>query len=117
MKIDKDLQEKLQELNLAEQQLQNFSLQKQAFQIELNETESALEETEKSKGDIYKITGQIMIKANKEDLIKELHEKKEILSLRVKSIENQEKIIIEKMEKSKKILEERFSDKKNNSAK
>jgi len=117
MKIDKELQEKIQELNLSEQQLQNFSLQKQAFQLELNETESALEEVKKSKDDIYKIVGQIMIKANKQEVEKEMQEKKEILTLRIKSIENQEKIITEKLEKIKKNVEERFEKKKNSSEK
>ncbi|MEK6820651.1 MAG: hypothetical protein AABX71_02985 [Nanoarchaeota archaeon] len=42
MKLDKQTKEKIEELNMMEQNLQNFSMQKQAFQIELNETESAL---------------------------------------------------------------------------
>jgi len=117
MKIDKDLQEKIQDLNLSEQQLQNFSLQKQAFQLELNETESALDEVQKSKDDVYKITGQIMIKANKEDVIKEMQEKKEILSLRIKSIENQEKILSERVEKTRKLVEESLNSNKNSSKK
>ena len=110
MKTNKELQGKVQELNLLEQQLQNFSLQRQAFQIELNETESALEEMKNSTGEIYKIIGQVMIKANKEDTTKEMQEKKEILALRIKSIENQEKILREKLEKIRKELEEGFKE-------
>lgn len=112
MDIDKNTQERLQELQLAEQNIQNFSLQKQAFQIELNETESALEETEKSSGDIYKITGQIMVKTKKEDIIKDLKEKQKILDLRIKSIEKQEKILRDKADEIKQEIEEKFKAKK-----
>ncbi len=112
MKLDKETQEKIQELNLIEQNLQNFSLQKQAFQVELNETESALEQIGKASGDIYKIIGQVMIKAGKQEIFKELKEKEEILTLRLKSIEKQEKILIEKRETLKKDVEKKFKGKK-----
>lgn len=110
--MDKELQEKINELNIAEQNLRNISLQKQAFQMELSETSSALEEVGKSSEEVYKIISQIMIKAKKSEIEKELKEKKEILSLRIKSIENQEKSLEEKLEKLKKILEEKLSQKK-----
>lgn len=108
MKIDKETQEQLQELQIVEQNLQNFLLQKQAFQLELNETESAAEETKKSEDDIYKILGSIMIKAKKADVLKDMEEKKEILKLRLKSIDNQERILSEKLEKLRQKLEEKI---------
>ncbi len=95
----KETQEKIQELNIIGQNLQSLLLQKQAFQVELNETSSAIEEIKKVKEDeIYKITGQIMIKANKEDILKELEEKKKLLELRISSIEKQEKLLEKKSE-------------------
>lgn len=108
MKIDKDMQEKLQLLQVAEQNLQNMLMQKQAFQFELNEAESAIQEAEKSENGIYKIVGQIMVKSTKTDIVKELGEKKQILSLRLKAIENQEKFLNEKLEKSREEIEEKL---------
>lgn len=105
MKLDSETQEKLQELNFIEQNLQNSLLQKQAFQLELNETESAIEEIKKSDDDIYKILSSVMIKTKKESVLKELGEKKDILNLRLKSLENQEKSLREKMEKLQKDIE------------
>ena len=105
MKIDKETQEKLQDLQLAEQNLQNFLMQKQAFQIELNETEEAIEEVKKTEEEVYKIAGQIMIRAKKAEILKELEEKRTILGLRIKSIENQEKNFSEKSEKLKREIE------------
>jgi len=101
MKISKETQEKIQELQLLEQNLQNLLMQKQAFQMELNEVENALSETNKTKDEVYKIVGQIMLKADKSEILKDLKEKQDILALRVKSIEKQENSIREKLEKIK----------------
>ena len=87
LEIAKETQEKIQELQSYEHGLQNLLMQKQAFQLELNETESALSEIEKTKDEVFKIIGQIMVKTDKETMKKELENKKELLSLRLKSIE------------------------------
>ena len=68
-------QEKLQELQVLEQNLQNVLMQKQTFQIELAETQGALEELEKSGEEVYKIIGQLMIKSEKAKMKIELEEK------------------------------------------
>lgn len=112
MNMDKDTQEKLQELQMIEHNIQNISMQKQAFQIELSETESSLEEVEKSGEDIYKITGQIMIKAKKTEIAKELKEKKELLNLRLKTIVNQEKVLSEKVDNLRKSIDGKIKSSK-----
>jgi len=101
MNINKETQEKIQILQAFEQNFQSLLLQKQAFQVELNEAESALSETGKTKDDIYRITGQIMLKADKANVEKELTERKDIISIRLKSIERQEKLLKDKLEKLK----------------
>ncbi|MBM3233494.1 prefoldin subunit beta [Candidatus Pacearchaeota archaeon] len=101
MNIKKEIQEKIQVLQSLEQNLQALMLQKQAFQVELNEAESALSEIGKTKDDIYRITGQIMLKTDKNQVEKELTERKDIISLRLKSIDKQEKLLKEKLEKLK----------------
>lgn len=111
MKIDKDTETKLQEMQMLEQNFQNFLLQKQAFEMEFSETESSLEEIKKSDDDVYKISGSIMIKAKKDEILKELEEKKKVLNLRIKSLENQENHLREKLEKLRSELEEKFKDK------
>ena len=81
-----------------EQNLQQFILQKQQFQTQLIEITSALEELEKT-DQAYKIVGNIMVLTKKDKLKKELESKKEMLDLRIKTIEKQEKVIKEKMQK------------------
>ena len=92
-------QEKIQEIQFLEQNLQNLLLQKQAFQIELTETASALKEIEASTEDIFKIIGQIMIKTDKKKMNAELSEKQKFFELRLKTIDKQESILTEKLEK------------------
>ena len=94
-------QNKIQEVQIIEQNLQNLLLQKQAFQMEISETKAAKKEIEKSE-DIFKIIGQLMIKTDKEKTMEELMNKEKILDLRMKSIEKQEASLIERSENLKK---------------
>ena len=94
--ISEENARKIQELQMLEQNLQNFLIQKQAFQFEENEIINASEELKTSEGDVYKIVGQIMIKSQKNDLEKELKSKKELIQLRLKNIEKQEGLLREK---------------------
>jgi len=96
--INEQTQQKIQEIQILEQNIQGLLMQKQAFQLELNETENALSEISKSKEDVFKIIGQIMIKKDKKNLEEELKKKKELLTLRLNSIEKQEKEFSEHLE-------------------
>lgn len=89
MNIDKETQEQIQELQTNEQIFQQLLMQKQAFQLESNETENSLVELAKSKGDVFKIIGQIIFKAEKKELEEELKKKQKLISLRLESIEKQ----------------------------
>jgi prefoldin beta subunit len=90
MDINKETEEQIKELQMLEQNLQNILMQKQAFQLELSEVENAIEELSKATGEAYKIVGNIMLKSSKEDLLTDLKQKQEIISLRTKSISAQE---------------------------
>ena len=94
-------EQKIQELQMLEHHLQQIVLQKQAFQMEIAETQSALKEVEKSGEDIFKIVGQLMLKADKKETVEELNNKDKILSLRIKTLEKQEASLSEKLEKAK----------------
>ncbi len=90
MENSKETENKIAQLQMLEQNIQNFLVQKQTFQAQLIEVDNALEELEKTKGNSYKIVGAVMIAAEKEDLKKDLNEKREIVNLRINSIEKQE---------------------------
>ena len=82
-------QSKISQLQLLQQNLQNVLLQKQQLQNKVMEAESALQEITASEK-CYKILGHIMVVSAKDDLIKELTEKKEMDSLRLKNYLSQE---------------------------
>lgn len=90
--------DKIQEMQLLEQNLQNLLMQKQAFQIEFSESESALNEIEKSGDDVFKIIGQLMIKADKIKIKQDLTNKKKLLDLRLKAIEKQELSMVNQLD-------------------
>lgn len=99
--ISKDAEQKISQLQLLEQNLQNLLLQRQQFQAQLTELDSALKEL-KEATQSYKIIGNIMVDSSKEDLEKDLTKKKEMIELRIKSLEKQEESIKEKQEKIQK---------------
>jgi len=100
--LSKETEQKIAQLQLYEQSLQNILIQKQQFQSQSVEIESALKELEATK-EAYKIVGNIMVASKKEDLKKELEGKKETIALRIKTLEKQENQV---REKAKKIQEE-----------
>ncbi|HIH15136.1 MAG TPA: prefoldin subunit beta [Nanoarchaeota archaeon] len=96
MDIAKDTQDKIAQLQLFEQNLHSFSTQKRNIQSQMLEIENALKEIETAQGAVYKIVGTVMFHSEKGKLAKDLKERKEVLDLRIKSFEKQEKAIEEK---------------------
>ena len=93
--VQKETEEKIAQLQLLEQNLQNTLMQKQHFQSDLMEAENALNEIDTAE-EVYKIVGNIMISKKKEDLKKELDSKKEITNIRIKNLEREESKVREK---------------------
>lgn len=96
--LQEETEQKIGQLQMYEQSLQSVLAQKQQFQAQLVETESALEEIQHTET-AYKIIGNIMALANKTELKTELESRKEMIELRIKSIEKQENQIREKTSK------------------
>lgn len=98
-------QQLLNQAQLYQQQMQGIMIQKENLNAQLLEIKHALKELENLKGDmVYKLTGPIMIKANKEEIKKELLEKQELVELRLKSLEKGEKKAKDKIEELKEKL-------------
>ncbi len=96
--MQKEIEQKIGQLQLFEQSVQNLLMQKQQFQMQLAEIDSALKELDNTK-EAYKIVGNIMVLKRKEELEKDLKEKKEVAQLRIKSMDKQESQIKEKASK------------------
>ena len=88
--MEKLTENKIAELQLIEQTAQNILMQKQTLHTQLLEIDNALKELKNTKEKPYKIIGTVMIETNKKDLEKDLNEKKQTFSLRIKKLEKQE---------------------------
>jgi len=87
--MQQEVQQKIEKLQTIEQTMQQFLMQKQQFQTQMVELNSALEELDKT-DDSYKIIGNIMVKTDKDQLKKDLEEKRELVELRIITVEKQE---------------------------
>jgi len=86
------IREQLARYEQTQQNLQAVMIQKQQVEMELSETEKALEELTKapdSEG-IYKFAGNLLVKVEKDAVVKELTEKKELGSTRKMVLAKQE---------------------------
>jgi len=110
--VSQEAEKKIVELQTLEQNLQLFALQKQKFQTSLNEIENALEDLKTAKGETFKIIGNVMVAVNRDQLVKELNEKKSVLELRIKNIENQEEKFKEKAAKLQSEVMEKLKNEK-----
>ena len=86
------LREQLARYDQVQQNLQAVMVQKQQVELELSETEKALEELGKAEDSeaIYKFAGNLLVKVKKEDIVKELAEKKELAGTRKMVLSKQE---------------------------
>ena len=90
--------EKVGQLHVLQQNMQNLLVQKQQLESQMMELDSALAELQDTK-QAYKIVGKIMFSSSKEELQKSLSEKKEVLQVRLNAFEKQEKKLHENFEK------------------
>ncbi len=92
------------------EKLRVLAINRQQIQSQLSEVNDALRELSSIKEDasIYKIVGSIMVHRQKSDVVKELNDLKEILELRLKTLEKQEGLIKEQLEELEKRLVKRI---------
>jgi prefoldin beta subunit len=102
--------DKLQKMQIFQENLQSILMQKQAFQMEMDETLSAIREVESSKDDVYKLVGQLMIKIKKEKITEELEEKRKVIHSSLEKLEADEEKISSEL---KKIRDEIIKESKN----
>jgi prefoldin beta subunit len=99
-------QDKVSQLQVLQQNLQNVSLQKQQLHTQVIEIDSALTEL-KNTSQAYKIVGKIMLASSKEELEKDLLEKKEVIEIRLKNFVQQEEKLQQNIDDlQKEVMEE-----------
>jgi len=94
------VQNMLAQLQQIQQQLQMVLTQKVQLENSLKETENAIQEVEKASDDtpIFKTVGTVLVKTSKEQILKELREKKDTFEIRIKALERQEEKLKERLQ-------------------
>ncbi len=110
IELPPQVQEQLVRLQQLQQTLQSVVAQKQQLELELNETDKALSELEKSTDDtpVYKSVGSILVKSNRQTLLAELKDRKELLTTRVTVLGKQEERTRERLKEVQEKLQERL---------
>jgi len=110
VELPPQVQEELVRFQQLQQTLQAVVAQKQQLEIEMTETDRALSELEKVTGEnlVYKSVGSILVKADKEGLLAELKEKKELLNTRVTVLGRQEERTRERIKDIQQKLQEKL---------
>jgi prefoldin beta subunit len=110
VELPPQVQEQLVRLQQLQQTLQSVVTQKQQLELELNETDKALSELEKSTDEtpVYKSVGSILVKSDRQNLLGELKERKELLTTRVTVLGKQEERTRERLKEVQEKLQERL---------
>ncbi len=110
VELPPQLQEQLLRLQQLQQTLQAVASQKQQLEIEASETEKALSELEKLSDEtpVYKSVGNLLLKSERQALLRELKERKELLSTRITVLGRQEERTKERLKELQEKLQERL---------
>jgi len=86
------IQEQLAKIQQLQNTLQSLLIQKQRLELELSETERALKALESipEGARVYKAVGTILVEKSRDEVVKELSERKEFLEMRSKVLARQE---------------------------
>jgi prefoldin beta subunit len=95
--ISKEDQDDIIKFQQTQQQIQILLMQKQNIQMQGAEIEGAMKELEKAKEkDAFEVIGNIMVKKPKKEIMDSLKEKKELMDLRMSTIDKQAEKLNEK---------------------
>lgn len=99
MELPPQVQNMIAQLQTVQQQLQMVVSQKVQLESTLKEIENAIKEVEKVEEDtpIYKSVGTVLVKTKKEEVLKELNERKETIEVRIRALSRQEEKLRERL--------------------
>ena len=99
--LSPQLQNQIAQFQQLQQQLQVLAVQRQQMELQLREVEGSLEELTKlgAETPLYRAIGNLLVRVeDREAVRKELTERQETLSIRVKTLQKQEKSFGERYE-------------------
>ena len=101
-----DMSATIAEFERSRSQLMGVSAQKAQLQAQRDALEKSIEELKATKEEkVFKVAGNIMVLTNAKQALKDVEEQKESVDLRFKTVDRQETIIIDKLNKLKMEIE------------
>jgi len=90
--IPPEIQHKIMQFQEIQERIRVLITRKQQLEVELREIERTLDELKDVKDEtpIFKFAGRVLIRVNKESIVKELNDRKETLELHIRTLEKQE---------------------------
>lgn len=113
MRIDPNMEQKINQYDQLRQQYQNIATQVIQIKQFLNETERGIKELTKLEEEdkVYRETGSILIEvSDREELTEDLREKKENLKIQLKRFEDQESELKKQLKQMQSDLERELPD-------
>jgi len=110
VELPPQLQEQLGRLQQLQQTLQAVMTQKQQLEIEASETDKAISELDKvtDQTPVYKGVGSLLVKSDRQTLLTELKERKELLGTRITVLGRQEERTKERIKELQEKLQEKL---------
>lgn len=110
---EENIQKTIAEFEQNRAQLVSVSSQKQQLQLHVKTLEAALNELKNTKEKkVYKAVGNILILSDVAAVDKELKEQKDSVDLRIKTLQKQEDLLVDKLNKLKSAIESTQKPKK-----
>ncbi|MBI4044411.1 MAG: prefoldin subunit [Candidatus Diapherotrites archaeon] len=101
-----DVSQSIAEFERGRAQLAGISAQKQQLSVQAESLGASIEEIRKTKEEkVYKFAGSIMLLAPTPEVLADLESRKESVDLRLKTVEKQENILVDKLNKLKTEIE------------
>ncbi len=90
--IPPEIQHKIMQFQEIQERIRALITRKQQLEVELREVERTLDELKDINNEtpIFKFTGRVLIRVSKENIVRELNDRKETLELHIKTLEKQE---------------------------
>lgn len=107
-RVPPELQHLLMKYQQLQEQYATVTTERTAVESELRETQRVIEELSKLEDDatVYKAAGMVLYRANKEDVVKELSERKELLELRLRALKKQEELLKNQLAETQRRIKE-----------
>lgn len=114
VEVPPNIQEGLAKLQQLQQTLQVIVAQKQQVEVELTDVDKALEEIKKmpNENPVYQAIGAFLVRRDKETIIKELTERRELLTVRASVLGKQEERTRERLREVQQQVQARLREQK-----